>query len=113
MQGQRVAVGSVRAQQAVLDGVNARQLLVCQFTGVVADYRGINGHAQLGSELLSRGQSLERHAVPHAVALFQYCQDAHSARASKRSFSTSFAAAWRGSPSKIWDCLERSGINIS
>ena len=55
------------------------------------------------SEFLCRGQNLSGHA------LFDNGQDAHITRASKRSLSTSLAAAALASPSKIWPCLLFSG----
>ena len=62
------------------------------------------------SELLRGSQGFEGHPVPRAAPLLEDGQDAHNTRASNFNFSTSFAAASLGGPSKICECLVFSGM---
>ena len=81
----------------------ARRPMDCPSTAALAVVSSSPG------ELAGGGQGLEGHAVPGAAALLHHRQDAHMTRASNLSFSTSWAAASCGLPSKSCACLVRWG----
>src|ERR1039458_1483787 len=108
-----VGVRRVLLEEFVLHLVELGELFPCQFrcqdVGALPEHDRAGGGVELRGQLLGGGQSFKRHAVPHTAALLHYDQDAHMTRASNLSFSTSWAAASCGLPSKIWVCLTRWG----
>ncbi len=108
-----ISVRRVRLKQIVLHRARFRQLFPRQLRGqagdTLANHRGFHRLSQFFADLLRRRHRLPRHAVPRAAPLLSDHQDAHSTRASNFNFSTSFAAASLGLPSKICACLARPG----
>src|ERR1035438_253098 len=121
-------MGRLRQQLAKRRGVGVRRVLLEEFVvhqiklgelfagqlrrqglDALPEYDRAGGGVELRGQLLGSGQGFKRHAVPHTAALLHYDQDAHMTRASNRSFSTSWAAAACGFPSKIWVRLTRWG----
>ncbi len=93
----------------MLDGIDAIELFAGQFARLADNGSGYS-LPDLRCELLAGGERLPRHPMPRASALLRDDEHAaHITRASKRSFSTSFAAASFALPSINWVCLVRCG----
>src|SRR5580698_409875 len=96
----------------MLDRIHPRQLLSRDFLSQRSDTRSDHGGlfgSRFAGDVLGGRKSFPSHAMQPAVLMLKDCKNLHRILASNFSFSTSFAAAVLGSPSKICACRDFSG----